>query len=411
MGRYFVRFKQETEREMVTSSLMLMAGDYAEPYSARKDEDLLIADLGPEELEAAQNAGAEIYEDVRFHPVASNPVLPDDLSEEWEYWRASTFAGEIVATQSDVMRHVKAHDAWELTTGEGVTIAIVDTGVSGAHAEFPQGKRSPHSMSYSFADAWQDPKGHGSMCACAATATTTDGGRYNGVAPGASLLSARTTLFSTDIYKLYDSLIDLHVEGRLDGPLVISNSYGLYVCDPPKTLPEDHPYLGIVREAVTAGITVVFAAGNNHGDVLCKHPPAADGPNTIWGVNSVDEVITVGAVNQRNSNQENDVHSNSSRGPGQWSTRCKPDLAAPTYGEVAWGDGYRVMDWWGTSGACPQVAGAAALVLSVNPSLAPAEVGQVLRDTAVALPGPATCVGAGLLDCEAAVRAATAVRS
>ena len=28
----------------------------------------------------------------------------------------------------------------------------------------------------------------------------------------------------------------------------------------------------------------------------------------------------------------------------------KPDVVAPTYGEVVWGNGYRVMEWWGQAG-------------------------------------------------------------
>jgi hypothetical protein len=225
------------------------------------------------------------------------------------------------------------------------------------------------------------------------------------VAPEALLLSARTTLQATDIYQLYDAMIDDKLNGKI-GPLVISNSYGLYTCVPPQVLPQDHPYLGIVREAVQNKIVVVFAAGNNHADVLCGNPPVACSPNTIWGVNSIDEVITVGTVNMRGRN-DGLPHANSSRGPGQWSVRQdKPDVVAPTYGEIVWGNGYRDMEWWGTSGACPQVAGLAALILSARPALTPAQVADVIRSTARALPQERTCVGVGLIDCRAAVERA-----
>lgn len=116
--------------------------------------------------------------------------------------------------------------------------------------------------------------------------------------------------------------------------------------------------------------------------------------------------MTTGTVDWNESNQEpGGEHANSSRGPGQWSTRGdKPDLVAPTYGEVAWGGSYRIMEWWGTSGACPQVAGAAALLLSARPTLSPEELRLLLRSTARPLTGPPACVGAGILDCEAALQ-------
>src|SRR5262249_47500181 len=76
---------------------------------------------------------------------------------------------------------------------------------------------------------------------------------------------------------------------------------------------------------------------------------------------------------------------------------------APTYGEVIWGSGYQVMEWWGTSGACPQVAGLAALLLSADPALKPAQVGDIIRKTCRGIQLPKTCAGAGLIDCEAAL--------
>jgi serine protease AprX len=243
------------------------------------------------------------------------------------------------------------------------------------------------------------------MCATIAGATKSAGGKFDGVAPDATILSARTTLMASDIHIIYDELISAKKGGKIPGPLVISNSYGLYTCSAPTGLPEDHPYLDIVVEAVKNSIPVVFAAGNNHWDVLCKYDPKACTPNTIWGVNSHDMVMSVGTVNENNSNQDSATpHPNSSRGPGQWAhSTTKPDCVAPTYGEVVWGCGYRHMDWWGTSGACPQVAGLAALLLSANPALSPAQVYNIIRRTCKVLGAPPTCVGAGLIDCAAAV--------
>jgi subtilisin family serine protease len=309
-------------------------------------------------------------------------------------------------TQKDVMDHNQASKVWSRIQGEGVTIAIVDTGVDGAMAEFI--RRSPHSYAPSFSTPWEDAVGHGTMCAAIACGTAERGGRYNGVAPAATLLSARSTLRSTDLYLIYQHLLREYRKGSFTGGLVVSNSYALYTCQAPD-FPEGHPYLDLIRLCVQAGMAFVFAAGNNHGSGLCGFPAEDDGPNTIWTVNSIDEVITVGTVDWNESNRApGGEHSNSSRGPGQWSRRAdKPDVVAPTYGEVAWGGGYRSMEWWGTSGACPQVAGLAALLLAVDRTLTPELLRTTLRRTARVLEAPASCVGAGILDCEAAIASLT----
>jgi serine protease AprX len=223
------------------------------------------------------------------------------------------------------------------------------------------------------------------------------------VAPDATLLSARTNLLATDIYKLYDWILARKASGEISGPIVMSNSYGLYTCSVPAGLSQDHPYRQILLDAVAAGVVVVYAAGNNHHDVLCNHDPKKCSPNSIWAVNSLDEVLSVGTVNWDNR-MDAGQHANSSRGPGQWAqAHKKPDCVAPTYGEVIWGSGYQVMEWWGTSGACPQVAGLAALLLSIDPRLKPAQVGDLIRQTCQDIQLPRTCAGAGLIDCEAAV--------
>ena len=426
MAKYFVRFKSETDTQMAFATASMFSTEAERPYRASRDPHLLIAELGPEHVASAKQSGADVYEDVLFSPVDAGPLYRQ-RGNAWKYWEAgapgfaaAAAAPQVLLTQppiaapasvvglNEVAAHVRAPQAWNFARGAGVTVAIVDTGVINAHAEFPTSKQSPHSVSFSFSNPWDDTVGHGSMCACIAAATKAAGGKFNGIAPDATILSARSTLFSTDIYKLYDRMIQ-DFENGLTGPLVISNSYGMYTCTAPNGLPQDHPYLGIVREAVSKGIVVVFAAGNNHADVLCNNPPTACAPNTIWGVNSVDEVIAVGTVNQAERNDSGD-HANSSRGPGQWAVaRTKPDVVAPTYGQIIWGGGYRVMSWWGTSGACPQVAGLSALLLSAVPTLTPANVASLVISTARPLSQAPTCVGAGIIDCEAAVKKALGI--
>ena len=391
MPRVFVRL---SGREMAAEVSTTLHTDPAasQPYTPR--DDLLIADLSEEQLESAQRRGARIYADVQF----------EVLGESARYWE-QTVAVPTSGGLPDVLDQIHAPDAWQHSRGEGVTIAVVDTGVCATLNEMPPKKRSRVDLSSTHKGShWDDPIGHGSMCATIAAGTSAMGGRFDGVAPDAQVIAARSTLQSTDLYVIFDELITLKRSGTIQGPLVISNSYGFNRCTPSTELPEDHPYLEVVLEAIDEGIPVVFAAGNNHWAV-CKHDPTAWSPTSIWGVNSHERVISVGTVNRSETNCDPATpHPNSSRGPGQWSgAHPKPDCVAPTYGEIVWGCDYTTTDWWGTSGACPQVAGLVALLLSLRPDLSPEDVASIIRSSCRGLPLPPECVGHGVINCAEAL--------
>lgn len=394
--KVFIKTQHETDVPQVT-----VLHNLTQPVVSEEDNHVVIADLPEDTInDLRQQPQFEVYEDIQFQPA----MLVEEPWWERQFNQPMLAAPSVWVskTQNDVMNHNKASSVWARNRGAGVTIAVVDTGTDGSMLDFPN--RSPHSYAPSFTTPYQDLIGHGTMCAAIACGNTSQGGRYSGVAPDATLLTARTTLKATDLYLIYQHLLKLKRSQEFPNGLVVSNSYGLYTCAPP-TFPQGHPYIDLVKKCISEGIVFVFAAGNNHAFGLCRHPEIADNPNTIWAVNSIDEVITVGTVDWNESNQTvAGEHSNSSRGPGQWSTRQdKPDVVAPTYGEVAWGGGYRAMEWWGTSGACPQVAGLAALLLSQDRALTPAQILTEIRTHARALSASANCVGAGIIDCDATV--------
>lgn len=304
-------------------------------------------------------------------------------------------------TLTDVLTHIKAPLAWKHSMGDGVSIAIIDSGVCGSMKEFPAWKRLPYEWSFNGSSAWIDdapplPK-HGSMVACIAAGTSENGGKYDGVAPKANLISCKTNFNSGDLVDIYAYLVDLVKKGKVKR-LVINNSFCKWTC---KTPPPDNSLKDAILTAINAGIVVVFAAGDNHS--MCNYDPTSCSGNTIWGVNSLDPVICVGTIDASNN-----IYAGSSRGPGEWSKVWeKPDCVAPTYGNVMWGCGYQAFahGWWGTSGAAPQIAGLAALMLAKRPTLTPDQVHQFILKNCVALPAGKNCVGAGLINCDAAVRA------
>jgi serine protease AprX len=415
MARYFV-VAPEADRELPMMRIEAK-GNEKETGSVRTSTTqpgTVVADLEPSTANHLLQQGAMLYPDIQFQ--IFDPLIPTDT--RGHYWRASPSPmfdpGGPPATPnlSSVMKKINAAEAWKIAKGEGVTIAIIDTGIFGSLKELEDPRRSTVDLKGTYlGNHWGDDVGHGTMCATIAAGSQAAGGRYDGVAPKANVIAARSDLTASDIFFIYEGLINDKQNGVIPGPLVISNSYGLYQCGSDHVLQQNHPYLKTVLAAIDAGIVVVFAAGNNHWNVKCNFDPAADGPNTIWSVNSHDRVISVGTVDENGSNQTAPKpHVNSSRGPGEWAVaHKKPDVVAPTYGEIVWGDSYRVMEWWGTSGACPQVSGLAALILSANPALKPDQIADIIRSTAKPLAGPASCVGAGLIDCGAAVTKAKAM--
>lgn len=375
MDRVFVRFESVEQKIDALQGVAFEKSDRSAPKFSFAQPNVLrtaVTDAGRALLE---KIGAKIFDDVQFK-VFSGGEEEDSDGDEYgrepiDRWAQVAHAADLADAYSmkDVIEQIRAPEAWALTRGKGSTIVVVDTGVAGALKEFAHDRRSPLDLAGEFqGQHWVDSHGHGSMCASIAAASKAEGGRYDGVAPEATVLAARTNLSSDNLFEVYDELLRARAEGHLIGPVVISNSYGLYTCTPPNVMPADHPFMTEILLAIQSGMFVCFAAGNNHHDLLCHHDPTAAGPNSIWGPNSHDEVISVGTVNRDLTNCDPGTpHANSSRGPGEWAkTTIKPDCVAPTYGQVIWGTSLRKMRWWGTSGACPQIAGLAALVFSLS---------------------------------------------
>jgi subtilisin family serine protease len=367
-------------------------------YRSKSQADTVIAELSDKDYTTLIAEGAKIIPSRQYSP------LPDPLINE-------VFAPFNMPGKSlkDVLKHIKAEEAWQISRGEGVHVAIVDTGVCGTMKEFSGTKKAPANLTWPQAgdDPWTDPVGHGSMTACIATATDKYGGKYNGVAPDSTLIACRSTLSDTDLYQIYDHLITL-VDSKTINKLVVNNSYGLYTCQPSGVTRND-PFPSLVLQAIAKDIFVVFAAGNNHVKV-CTNDPKLCSPNTIWSTNSLDEVVAVGTVDENNKmdqpckNPNGYCHRDSSRGPGELHQNSeKPNCVAPTYGEVMWGCGYQSMEWWGTSGAAPQVTGLGALIFAKAPWLTSAQVTNVIEESCTDIGLGKTCAGAGVINCAAAL--------
>jgi len=225
------------------------------------------------------------------------------------------------------VRRVGAPQVWRFTRGEGVTVAILDTGISIDHPDLAPRLRGVYNAVGGSDD---DHNGHGTHVAGIVAGGGIPGGVY-GVAPKASLLAVKV-LGDDGSGRLSDIIDGLDWCVKQGAP-VANLSLGT---------PVPHPLLKkAVDQAKAAGVLVVAAAGNS-----------GPRPQTLEYPAAYESALAVGACDRSGG-----VASFSSRGEGL-------DVVAPgkdIYSTWLRG-GYRRLD--GTSMAAPHVAGVAALLLA-----------------------------------------------
>lgn len=260
--------------------------------------------------------------------------------------------------------------------GDGVTVAVLDTGVAADHpalAPSYRGRDGDHSDSWYVATGENYPEpGDGNGHGTHVTGSVAGGapGEVVGVAPEADWIGVKILRDngSGALSGILDGMQWVLAPGGdpAAAPDIANNSWGI-------TGGGDDTFWDAVSAWRSAGILPVVSAGN-----------AGPLPSTLGSPGDYPHSFTVAATDE-----DDVVASFSSRGPAVWGGQeiTTPDISAPGH-EVrsAWpadlgdGSGYRTIS--GTSMAAPHVSGVAALVASANPSLGVDALEQVLRDTA-----------------------------
>jgi bacillopeptidase F len=263
-------------------------------------------------------------------------------------------------------------------TGEGVVVATVDTGGDPSHPALRAQYRGTMTGSdeRSWFDAVQgraapyDDAGHGTQTLGSLVGNGGPGNRI-GVAPGARWMAVKAADASgaLDLVNVLRAMQWLLAPTDRNGehpdpdmaPDVVSNSWGDYPG-------MDETLRDAVRAWVAGGIVPVFAAGNN-------------GMGGVGSPGSYPEAIAVAA-----SDGGDTVAPFSGRGPSPVDEGVKPDVVAPGVFVRTAALGGVYFPNTGTSMATPQVAGIAALLLQVDPTLTPPVIANCLRSTADPVP-------------------------
>ncbi|SUJ07722.1 Calcium-dependent protease precursor [Sphingobacterium spiritivorum] len=334
----------------------------------------------------------------------SNPDFVQLIERYVDYYPNQYYLNNTGQTGGIYNIDINAPEAWDITLGRNVRVAVIDDGVE-AHPEF--GSRLLSGFTAGSNNTLGAPlnhasKGHGVASAGIIAAAHDDNDGIKGIAPNSLILPVN--IFPYAPANIYDSGAVTSSEiatainwawrpdrGNAD---VLSNSWGGGL--------SNNDIISEITNARTngrngLGAIVVFASGNNN--------PAVSG---VSFPSSVNDVLTVGAID-KNGN----IWNYSQRGP-------EMDLVAPSGNVNLSGDVYttdRVGNWGynsdnymsnfgGTSAACPQVAGVAALMLSVNPNLTESQVRSHLQASATDM-GPSgfdNTFGYGRLNAEEALK-------
>ena len=340
-------------------------------------------------------------------------LVPNDASylSQWQYYE--TTGG------------INLPAAWDRTRGAGIVVAVVDTGYR-PHVDlaanivggwdFISSSTIANDSSARDSDARDNGDGvaagecgsgqpaqssswHGTHVAGTIAALTNNGSGVAGVAYGAKVLPVRVLGkcggYSSDIA---DGLV-WAAGGTVSG--VSANAYPARVIN--LSLGGSGSCGTTMQNAINTarsrGAVVVVAAGNSATNASTATPANCAGVVTVAAVNRAG-----GRAFYSNYGSAVDI---AAPGGDMRTAATNGILSTLNSGSTSPGaDTYAY--YQGTSMATPHVAGVAALMLSVKPTLTPDQVESLLKSSARAFPAACSGCGAGIVNAAAAVAAAQA---
>jgi subtilisin family serine protease len=355
----------------------------------------------PADQAAADVARLRADSGVRFAEVA-RPVHAMDVNPNDQCYVSSCLAGDangMVTAGQGYLQIIGAPQAWGVSKGDGVKVAVLDTGADGQHVDLAGKVVRETNVCRSDPNCGDnnsgDDNGHGThvtgiLAADTNNVTGVASLGWNVMVDEYKVLDGGGNGFTSDVATaIYDAV------GA--GDRVINLSLANYSCaQSPSDCGPDPDEQAAVEYAIAHNVVVVAAAGNGIGAM-----PGDDGatyPASYPGVLSVAATDHSGVVapysqwgpaaNIAAPGDEINPNPNGSGGLGIVST---------------WNDGaYEVLI--GTSMSTPQVSAAAALVISNNPGLSGPQIAELLEANAGPLRGGHPLNG-GLLDVPAALAA------
>ncbi len=311
-----------------------------------------------------------------------------------EYIRDAALLPGVVMLELDGLLSVNNGDAavlhgvdtvWADTgyDGAGSAVAIIDTGIDGAHAsldDLDDDNSTNDPKVIAFYDPVNNPsltngtevfpyddQGHGSHCAGTTAGTGAPNYEHIGMAPQAFLVGVKVLdAGGSGSFATVMAGMEWTVENRfkfnIRGASMSLGGPGLAEW----ASSDDDSVNRYANEMMAAGIAIFIAAGNNGVTAQIGTPGSAE------------DAITVGALDKNSA-----IAIYSSQGPTE-EGRVKPNIAyvGSSVMSVAFNTGDQYTDMSGTSMATPGAAGVAALMFQANPDLSPFDIKNIMQETA-----------------------------
>ena len=272
------------------------------------------------------------------------------------------------------LKAIGMEEAWRSDlTGKGVTVAIVDSGLSGTTGDIDKSRVLPGKNCVGGTGV-DDTLGHGTFVAGVIGATKDNGVGIAGIAPGVTIVPIKCyatdeTDFAAQAAGIYAAVDEYHCD-------ILNISAG-----DPEIVPEVE---AAIRHALDEGVIVVAAAGNS-GDTQLLYPASYDG---VISVSNVGRDLVLSATSNKNDHV--------------WVTA--PGREIISLGRLPG----TVKMSSGTSFSAPAVAGVAALLKEAFPQMTPADFKEILKVSSKDLgrTGYDIYYGWGLVQAPDAIRAA-----
>jgi Subtilisin-like serine proteases len=301
---------------------------------------------------------------------------------------------------------INVEPAWQFTNGSpDITVAVIDNGVDRSHEDF--GGRVLPGYTIRNKNGLGEPqnenslnnKSHGTACAGIIAASNNNLG-IRGVASNIKILpinispDAAVFIPFIGITSGFGSTLEIAeaINWAWKRADILSCSWGGGVPSNDITAALDSART-YGRNGL--GCPIVFASGNSHPRIQDVSYPG-----------NLDGIITVGAIDKNGNIQDYSQRGRSMDFVAPSGGRPGDIVTTDIMGSRGESLGNYINDFNGTSAACPQVAGVAALILSVKPDLRWTGVANVLQKTARDLgsKGFDNTFGYGLVNAGAAVQ-------